>query len=853
MARVFLAQEIRFKRHVVVKVLAPEFGQGVSAERFEREIELAAALQQANIVPVITAGELDGVPWYTMPYVAGESLRQRMDAGLIPLGDAVRILADVLRALAYAHERGVVHRDIKPANVLLSEGTAVVTDFGVAKALSASRAQPLDGALTMVGTSIGTPAYMAPEQALGDEVDHRADIYSWGVMAYEVLGGTHPFAGKTSSQLIKAQIAEEPRPLPALAPTLPRALTALVERCLRKEASERPQDARTLLAALDDRAMLEAGHVAPRATSVRAPLVLVAVLVAAAIGVFVMQRATSDDVPDVAGVRPTGIADSGLTRLAVLPFENLGRPEDAYVVDGITDELRSRLSSVPGMRVIARASSNAYRGSTKPPEQIATELGVDYLLTGTLRSEPDSGGNRARFKVSPELVRVRASGAPEAVWSQSLDEPAGDVFQVQTSIATKVTGALNLALAGTDRARMVEIPTQNPAAYDAFLRGEANWEAATNGDFTALQRASSYYADAVRADSTFVAAWAKLSRVSSIRYRDFGRDTTQASLARTAALRAMALAPDRAEPRRALAASHIYLNRDSRAALAVYEPVRHLAAGNADFLQGLAAAEAGVGRLEEAVRDGLAARALDPRSISFIGEHALHLAWLGRNDEAQRELVRAQTMAPWSSGLLQVRGRLAISRGDSLAARAVVDDAVRRMGPGVWTRASTWMLSDAQRRKKIGAYQAVFGANDARTLGVRMEDAWYRGDTTEALRLARILVPMVKASIARTPTDGPAIAGYGTLLAFTGRPVEGIAESLRGVSVSPYERDVMTATASLMSLASTYLAAGMPDKAIDALEDLLSRPSDASKGWLRIDPTWRSLRGNPRFQKLVSP
>jgi tetratricopeptide (TPR) repeat protein/tRNA A-37 threonylcarbamoyl transferase component Bud32/TolB-like protein len=253
MSRVFVADERRLNRKVVIKVLSPELAAGVSGERFEREIQLAASLQQANIVPILAAGETQGLPFYTMPFVEGESMRARVAKdGALPISSVVGILRDVARALSYAHERGVVHRDIKPDNVLLSGGTAVVTDFGIAKAISAARQQNEGATLTQLGTSIGTPAYMSPEQAAGDpSVDHRADIYSLGCMAYELLTGQAPFAGRTPARMLAAHMTEAPKPLADVRSDAPTALADLVMRMLEKDPATRPQSGQEIIQALD--------------------------------------------------------------------------------------------------------------------------------------------------------------------------------------------------------------------------------------------------------------------------------------------------------------------------------------------------------------------------------------------------------------------------------------------------------------------------------------------------------------------------------------------------------------------------------------------------------------------------
>ena len=301
MSRVFVAREEALQRDVVVKVLTADEAQALSSERFAREIRFAARLQDPHIVPLLSAGTTaDGLPYYTMPFVRGESLRERMAHGRVPLGEAVDVLRDIARALAHAHGLGVVHRDIKPENVLLSEGTAVVTDFGIARAIADARTQATrtrisaGATLTEVGTSLGTPAYMSPEQAAGDSIDERTDVYSWGLVAFELLTGAHPFAGRaTSQQLIAAQISELPSEEAMRDAGTPAPLAGLVMHCLAKDPDERPPSGVALLASLN--AVAAEAYTATRPSWRDGParwwVIGALVLVAIAVAAFVIARA----------------------------------------------------------------------------------------------------------------------------------------------------------------------------------------------------------------------------------------------------------------------------------------------------------------------------------------------------------------------------------------------------------------------------------------------------------------------------------------------------------------------------------------------------------------------------------
>jgi tetratricopeptide (TPR) repeat protein/tRNA A-37 threonylcarbamoyl transferase component Bud32 len=317
MSRTYLAREHALSRRVVVKVLSPELLQGLSVERFKREVLLAAQLQHPHVVPVLSAGDTDGMPWFTMPYVDGESLRRKLEEGPIGIGESIGILRDVAKALAYAHAHGVVHRDIKPDNVLLSSGSATVTDFGIAKAITASRTDGGNATLTQAGMAIGTPAYMAPEQAAGDpRLDHRADIYSFGAMAYEVLAGQQVFAGLAPARQLVAHLSETPRDVRELRPEVPPALAALVMQCLAKDPDQRPADGVTIARVLDTVTTSGSSSAASMALmGSRLPLGKALGIWAAVSGVVVLTAWSATEViglPDWALAGATGVMLAGL-------------------------------------------------------------------------------------------------------------------------------------------------------------------------------------------------------------------------------------------------------------------------------------------------------------------------------------------------------------------------------------------------------------------------------------------------------------------------------------------------------------------------------------------------------------
>ena len=420
MSRVFIAQEVHLGRMVVLKVVAEELAGGMSVERFRREIRLAAMLQHPHIVPVLTAGDANGVLYYTMPLVEGESLRARLERdGAFPVEDAITVLRDVASALEYAHAKGVVHRDVKPDNILLTGAAAVVTDFGIAKALDHSVIAERGTALTQAGLSIGTPEYMAPEQALADpDVDHRADLYAFGCVAYEVLTGKSPFAGRAQMKLVAAHLTEVPARMESARTGLPRALTAVVMQCLEKDPTARPENAAQVMSALDSAlASLATAH-----------------------------PAKSDE----------------RRSIAVLPFRNLSPDPDVdYLADGLMEEIIADLSKVRALTVISRSSAMRFKAGDRDLRTVARELDVRYLLEGSLRRAGST------LRVTAQLVDTDEDAN---LWAERFDGSLDDVFAIQESIAHAIVGALRLWLSPAERLGLQDRPIPDLRAYDCYLR-----------------------------------------------------------------------------------------------------------------------------------------------------------------------------------------------------------------------------------------------------------------------------------------------------------------------------------------------------------------------------------------------
>jgi eukaryotic-like serine/threonine-protein kinase len=641
MSRVFVATETRLGRRVVVKVLRSEIAVGTSAERFEREMALCARCHHPHIVPVLAAGEVKGLPWFTMPLVEGESLRDRLTRdGPLPVSEAIRLLAEIADALAYAHRMGVVHRDIKPENILLQDGHAVVADFGVAKAFYAATVADSALQVTGVGAVIGTPAYMAPEQATGDTtIDHRVDLYALGVVAYELLTGKNPFSGTSPVQVVTAHLTQTPPSISQVRRDCPPLLATLVQRLLAKEPSARPGTAyevRVELQAIASGTVEGIAPRRPRRIALLAGLGAVAVLGLLYFALFRNRAAPRAAAP---------VITQDVKSLAVLPFQNIGGDSTTdYFSAGIAEELISALGRLEGLRVASRTSAFAARAASADLREIGRRLGVSAVLEGTVQQSGQ------RLKVTARLVDV---GRDAQLWDGEYRGEVRDVFAVQDTIARAIAAALKVTLVGAVGTALVARGTSDTAAHDMYLRGRYFLGFRTPA---AIRKALEAFEAAVGRDSSFAPAWAGLADAYNLGV-PFGSIRPDLALpqARAAAQRALELDSTLAEVHTSLGFIAMFVDRNWTEAERRFDRAVQL---NPSYVQGRlfrAWLFMLTGRSAEALTEIERARALDPLSLIIRTRIGSMLHYVGRDREAigafQRALEIDSTFAHARAGL----------------------------------------------------------------------------------------------------------------------------------------------------------------------------------------------------------
>jgi serine/threonine-protein kinase len=843
MATVYLAHDLKHERKVALKVLKPELAAVVGAERFLAEIKTTANLQHPHILPLFDSGAADGFLFYVMPYVEGESLRDKLDRETqLPVAEAVRLATDVAEALHAAHQQGVIHRDIKPANILLSNGRPLVADFGIALAVGASGG----GRLTETGLSLGTPHYMSPEQATGDQnVGPATDIYSLGCVLYEMLVGEPPFTGSTPQAVLGKIVTAEASSARSARGSVPPNVDTVIARALAKVPADRFRSGAELARGLSDPGFGSEAST-PTATSltwwnprsIGASLLLAAVLVLG--GIFVSRVARS------AGEQAPGQApELDGASVAVLPFDNLsGLPENDAFTLGLHDDLITQISRIPDLRVIASTSMRTVEASTLTVQEIARDLRVGSVLTAGVQRSAE------RIRIN---VRLLDAATTEPIWAQQYDRTltASDVFEIQSDIAQRVAGTLQAAVSLETLARIDGQPTQSLEAFELGLRAAAELRRPAR-TASVLHRADSLAREALRIDPSFARPEAVIAIAHGIGAPNMPGEGFSLDTAFAAATRS--LVADELEPfgHMAMGFNTFQRTMDFEAASAWLDRAEELLPGDAGILYTRGVLAYFAHREEEALEYLERSRAADPKNANTLWE-------IGRVHRERRDYERAR--AAFTAGAEVAQG-LGGRRYRGLAA----ETHLFQSGDIEPLAAFLEQFPPATTRDR-DAFRVAYYRGDYRDAAAVAPDdltaakAWFMGEVSDSVNAAlgreRARLEAMRDRYEVTPGEtrphDAALRIYsplGRVYALLDLPEMAQATARRAIQVAPTAVDRFRGPDHVRAAALVAAVAGDVDGAIVLIEEYLSGPGSWMLEGLLAEPLMANVRGAPEIARL---
>ena len=846
MGIVYRARQRTPSRIVALKMILPAHLRSSGAvNRFRTEAEAAASLDHECILPIYSVGEQDGAPFYSMKFAEGGPLSARIDNYRDKPHETAALIAKLARAIAYAHERGILHRDLKPANILFDgAGKPYVSDFGLAKWLQ----RECD--LTQTLAILGTPFYMAPEQATNSRaVSAAADVYSLGAILYQMLTGHPPVSGETPMEVLRRAAEQAPRRPRLTNHHVPRDLETICLKCLEKEPASRYSSAVALAEDLERFCAGRTIQARPAGLTTR------------------MWRWTRRN-PAIAGLAAALVALVSLSGilwrehvprppngLALLPFKNLSADtENAYFADGIQQEILTRLSKIGDLKVVSRTSAENYKGPRGDLRQIAKQLGVEYLVEGSVQKNGDA------VRITAELIKVADDSH---LWADSFDRKVTDILSVESEIAKTIADQLQAKLTSHEEQVIASRPTDNPEAYEAYLRGLVHAQR-TGYSSENVWAARNYFKQAVHLDPKFALAWAALARIDS---KGYGSTLPPTAVtrdeARQAAETALALQPDLGEGFLALAEYHYYCLNDYDAAEHSLERARPLLPNDSQVMRLLAALVRQRGNWQESERYFSEAKRLDPRNTQLLFAHAGSLMFQRRFDEAQRELEQALNITPDDMLTLVQAAGIAQAQGDLKRAAALLDP-LPLTNSNVREAKCYQALLERNPSQMILKINEMLSTNSLTDPGDRATTrgwlGWLEevtGDHAAALenwRQARSeLEPYLDGS------DYFLTANLALLNAALGDKTAAFDLAERGTSIVPVEKSALFGPMMIEVLARVAALTGDRDRAIASLQAVLDKPyagplaanPPITPALLRLDPMFDSLRADPRFQRMI--
>ena len=864
MGEVYLATDIVAGRKAALKLLPMRFtGDAARLNRFQQEAHAVVGLNHPNIVTVYEIGEDHSIHYIASELIEGETLRERLTHGPMQLNEVIEVAIQIASALAAAHQTGIVHRDIKPENIMLRpDGYVKVLDFGIAKLAeqelpaAISRDKALLLVETNLGSVLGTVRYMSPEQACGAQVDATTDIWSLGVVLYEMLTGHPPFTGDTPGEVMTSILEKEPPPLASYFGHAPAELQHIVSKTLRKDRTERFQSASDMLQGLKNlRHKLELKAVPLWLRWTRSPIALVLVLLVAALAValpFYWQRnLTMTSRPEKS--------------IAVLPFENLSKDEEnAFFAGGVQDEILTDLAKIADLKVISRTSVMKYKSDLERNlRDIAKTLGVSHVVEGSVQRAGD------RVRVNVQLIDARND---THLWAEHYDRDVADVFAIQNEIAERIADQLRAKLSAAEKAAIVERPTTDLVAYAYYTKAKemdmlTNWE----GDEINLKQKLELLEKATQRDPKFALAYCELAKTHVDLSSFTGKPEVHKhlGLAKNAAEAALRVRPDLGEAHLELARYYFYagvFTNDYDRAREELTIVRRKLPNNAEAL----VIEAMIGRHENRWDASLAnlqrASELDPRNSDVAFRLRQIYFEMRRYSELEQSLTRAGASGIFDHPFVQFwLARIKLAQGDPVAAQSLLQQVPLDYSPGPWIWGARFTA--ALYLRDYDAANGVIAATPAKWAEIAFSDgpsdwaygqiARARGDEEKALAAFAAARKKLEAKFADKPEDAALLLEVATLDAGLGRKEEAIREARRAVELLPIAKDFVNGPTWVADLALVYAWTGERDAALEQLEKVATIPGVlggfvVTYGDLRLNPCWDDLRGDKRFDKIVA-
>jgi serine/threonine protein kinase/Tfp pilus assembly protein PilF len=861
---VYRAHQKSLNRTVALKLLGlGPWTTETHLKRFRREAEAAASLQHPGIVPIYEVGEREGQCYFSMKFVEGGQLDEVTKRQPIPIRRAVELIVKLARTVHYAHEHGILHRDIKPGNILLDEnGEPHLTDFGLARLVEA------ESTVTRTLDVLGTPSYMAPEQAAGEttKLSKATDVYGLGAVLYQLLTGHPPFAGGTTYETIRLLRDTEPRQPRQLNPKIDRDLSTISLKCLEKDPQRRYATALALAEDLEHWLRHEPIRAKPSGFFTHArkwvrrnpsTTVLVTLLIAVLAGLSIT----------VWNQKPAVIIPKSV---AVLPFQNLSKdPDNSYLAQGIQEEILTRLAGIAGLKVISRTSTQQYQSKPRNLRDIARQLAVANILEGSVQKAAD------QIRVNVQLINAQTDSH---LWANTYDRKSTDVFGVESEIAKGVTAALQAKLTGREEQALAVKPTNNPEAYDAYLRGLA-FEARTIYHVDLRKEAMGFYERAVRLDPNFALAWARLSRAHVFLYRQAeGEYTpTRRDAAKSALENARRLEPNSPETLLALGYYQYWVLGDYELAKTTFKELSKLLPGNSEIPAALGHVTQSEGHVDESIAYCEQGLALDPRNMDLLVGAAASYALLRQFPVAIKLYDRALAVIPNDPELRAFKAAMYHAEGNLQESAKLLIDVNERTTSGIAfekklnelrlerNHAEAIRLLHARRAQAPSAFEmetATFPPADALRILYMFHLAFAQrlvGDMAGAKFTAEQVRNTMESDCKEQPDNPDNVVLLALADAVLGERDSALREAERAIMLStrrgPEDQVYRPAYEDILALIQTVL--GENSRAISTLTHLLQTPyksyfydTPVTPALLRLDPFWDPLRGDPAFQRL---